>query len=92
MTGFFEGLFDIFRKTGTSHGENIWQGFKYELPMKSPKVQGFVLNSEGMYKLIMNNPEPQLINHLGPTEEKQEREFYQPVGKKLIMEIQNTGI
>ena len=59
--------------------------------MKSPKVQGFVLNSEGMFKLIMNNPEPQLINHLGPTDEKQEREFYQPVGKKLIMEIENTG-
>ena len=87
----FRGLLDIFRKTGTSHGENIWQGFKYELPMKSPKVQGFVLNSEGMFKLIMNNPEPQLINHLGPTEEKQEREFYQPVGKKLIMEFVNTG-
>ena len=78
--------------TGKSHGENIWQGLKYELIMKNPKVQGFVLNSEGMFELIMNNPEPQLINPLGPTEEKQEREFYQPVGKKLITEIENTGI
>ena len=60
--------------------------------MKSPKVQGFVLNSEGMFKLIMNNPEPQLINPLGPTDKEFESKFYQPVGKKLIMEVENKGI
>lgn len=59
--------------------------------MKSSKVQSFVLNSGGLSKVIMNNPDPQLIKPLGQTEDKLERDFYQPVGKKLQMKIENTG-
>ena len=59
--------------------------------MKSAKVQGFVLNDKGLWKTIMSNPEPQLISPLGETEEKLDREFYKPLGKKLILEIENTG-
>ena len=59
--------------------------------MKSAKVQGFVLNNKGLWKTIMSNAEPQLISPLGETEEKLDREFYKPLGKKLNMEIKNTG-
>ena len=59
--------------------------------MKSAKVQGFVLNSGGLWKIMMNTPDPQLITPLGPTEDKLERDFYKPVGKKLIRKIENTG-
>ena len=60
--------------------------------MKSSKVQSFVLNSAGLSKVIMNNPDPQLMKSLGQTEDKLERDFYQPVMKKLLMNIENTGI
>ena len=60
--------------------------------MKSSKVQCFVLNSGGLSKVMMNNPDPQLIKPLGPTEDKLERDFIKPVGKKLPMNIENTGI
>ena len=60
--------------------------------MKSAKVQGFVLNSDGLSSVIINNPDPQLIKPLGPTEDKLERDFIKPVGKKLPMKIENTGI
>ena len=59
--------------------------------MKSAKVQGFVLNNEGLWKTIMSNPDPQFISPLGETEEKLDREFYKPSGKKLNLEIENTG-
>ena len=65
---------------------------KYELPMKSAKVQGFVLNSGGLWKIMMNTPDPQLITPLGPTEDKLERDFFITVGKKMLMKIENTGI
>ena len=84
---------NILRKNGASHGEPIWQGFKYELPMRDPKVQGFVLEKNGsLYKLIRNVPDPVQIDHIGQTEDKLERDFFQPFGKKLIMEMENTGI
>ena len=57
----------------------------------SAKVQGFTLKSEGLFKNIMCNPDPQLIDPLGQTEEKLDREFYKSPGKKLILEIENTG-
>ena len=85
-----------FSKIGTSNGESIWKGYKYELPMKDPKVQGFVLKSNpegtpGLWVEIRNR-KPELINHLGETEDKLERDFLQkPVGKKLVMMIENTG-
>ena len=59
--------------------------------MKSAKVQGFVLDNDGLQKLVMNDPKPQLIPPLGATEDKLDREFYKPVGKKLTLEIENTG-
>ena len=59
--------------------------------MKSAKVQGFVLDNDGLQKLVMNYPKPQLIPPLGATEDKLDREFYKPVGKKLTLEIENTG-
>ena len=65
--------------------------------MRDPKVQGFVLEENGerrgLYMLMRNDPEPQLLDPLGSAEklEKLEREFYEPVGKKLTMEMENTG-
>ena len=80
-----------FRKTGKSHGENIWQGYKYKLPIDNPKLQGFILDSNGLYQIIIAKEKPQLIDPLGKTEEILESEFYQPVGKKLVMKMENTG-
>ena len=38
------------------------------------------------------NKKPELINHLGETEDKLERDFLpKPVGKKMVMMIENTG-
>ena len=80
------------RKSGTSQGENIWNGFKVSLKpsMKDPNVQGFILENEGLFKsLRVGNPE--LIAPIGPCVEKLEREFYQPSGKKLNIDIKNKG-
>ena len=83
---------NILRKNGTSHGEPTWQGFKYELPMRDPKVQGFVLEQNlSLYKLMRNVPDPVQISPLGPTEDKLESDFFQPKGKKLNIEMENTG-
>ena len=87
---------ETFRKSGVSNGESIWKGYKYELPIKNPRVQGFVLKRDssgnpGLWVEIMSK-RPELINHLGETEEKLERDFLpKPVGKKLVMRIENTG-
>ena len=87
---------EAFSKIGTSNGESIWKGYKYELPMKNPRVQGFVLKRDstgtpGLWQEIMSK-KPELINHLGETEDKLERDFLpKPVGKKLVMRIENTG-
>ena len=86
-----------FSKNGTSNGESIWKGYKYELPMKNPRVQGFVLKRDstgtlGFWQEIMSK-KPELINHLGETEDKLERDFLpKPIGKKLVKRIENTGI
>ena len=38
------------------------------------------------------NKKPELINHLGETEDKLERDFLpKPVRKKMVMMIENTG-
>ena len=61
--------------------------------MRDPKVQGFVLEKNGsLSKLMRNAPDPVPIDHKGQTEDKLERDFLQPFGKKLIMEMENTGI
>ena len=61
--------------------------------MRDPKVQGFVLEKNGsLYKLIRNVPDPVQIDHIGLTEDKWERDFFQPFGKKLIIEMENKGI
>ena len=59
--------------------------------MKSAKVQGFILDNDGLKKLVMNDPEPQLIPSLGVTEDKLDREFYKPIGNKLTLDIENKG-
>ena len=61
--------------------------------MRDPKVQGFVLEKNGdLYKLMRNIPDPVQIDHKGPTEDKLESDFFQPFGKKLLIEMENTGI
>ena len=65
------------------------------MAMESSRVQGFVFKREegtlGLWVEIMSK-RPELINHLGETEEKLERDFLpKPVGKKLVMRIENTG-
>ena len=61
--------------------------------MRDPKVQGFVLEKNGsLYKLLRNVPEPVQIEPIGPTEDMLERDFFQPIGKKLFMDMENTGI
>ena len=60
--------------------------------MSNPKVQGFLLEKNGsLCKLLRNVPEPVQISPIGPTEDKLEREFFQPIGKKLFMDMENTG-
>ena len=49
------------------------------------------MDSNGLSQIIISKEEPQLIVPLGKTEEKLEREFYKPAGKKLVMEMENTG-
>ena len=61
--------------------------------MRNPKVQGFVLEKNGsLYKLLRTVPDPVEISPIGPTDDKLERDFFQPVGKKLFIEMENTGI
>ena len=60
--------------------------------MRDPKVQGFVLENGSLHKLMRNAPVPVRIDPIGPTEDKLEREFFQPFGKKLIIEMENKGI
>ena len=57
--------------------------------MTDPSVHGFVLDGS-LHKLMRNGPV--LIDPIGPTEDKLEREFFQPSGRKLIMEMENKGI
>lgn len=91
---FENNLLDTFRKSGTENGENIWEGERYELPVNSARVQGFVLNSEGLCKNIMGKG-PELIAPIKTTEKlkKFERDFLPiPIGKKLLMRIENAGM
>ena len=60
--------------------------------MRNPKVQGFVLEKNGSLYKLMRNADPVQIDHNGPTEDKLESDFFQPFGKKLFMEMENTGI
>ena len=61
--------------------------------MRDPKILGFVLEKNGsLYKFIRNVPDPVQIYPIGPTEDKWERDFFQPFGKKLIIEMENKGI
>ena len=56
-------------------------------------VQGFVLEKNGsLCKLVRTVPFPEEISPIGPTDDKLERDFFQPVGKKLFIEMENTGI
>ena len=83
---------DTFRKSGQWNGENKWSGHRYELPVNSARVQGFVLNSGGLWKNIMGKG-PELIEPLGTTKDKFERHFLpKPIEGKLIMRIENTGM
>ena len=59
--------------------------------MNSDKVLGFIVNNNGLFKIIKNNPDPQWIASLGHTDDMLERDFYKPAGKKLIMKIENNG-
>ena len=59
--------------------------------MKSAKVLGFILHNDGLKKLVMNDPRPQLIPPLGTTEDQPDRKFFEPIGKKLTLEVENTG-
>ena len=83
---------DTYRKSGTWNGESKWSGHRYELPVNSARVQGFVLNSGGLWKNIMGKG-PELIKPIERTEDKFERDFLpKQIGKKLIMRIENTGM
>ena len=79
---------NILRKNGSSHGEPTWQGFRYKLPMRDAKVQGFVLEKKGsLYKLLRNVPEPVKIDPIGPTEDKLESDFFQSFGTSLNLDF-----
>ena len=60
--------------------------------MRDARVQGFVLEKNGsLYKLLRNVPDPVQIDPIGQNEDKLERDFFQPFGKKLNIEMENTG-
>ena len=56
--------------------------------MNDPKVQSFVFEKNGsLYKLMRNDPDPVLIDPIGPTGDKMEIDFSHPIGKKLFIEM-----
>ena len=65
---------------------------RFPMPCRDARVQGFVLEKNGsLYKLMQNAPDPVQISPIGPTEDKLESDFFQPIGKKLFMDMENTG-
>ena len=79
------------RKSGISNGENIWKGIQYKLPMRDGKVQGFVLDSTGLWKTIIGK-DPELISSSETDPKvKLERDFFRPRGKREIIDFENTG-
>ena len=81
----------IFRKVKDSGDEPRYKGWRYSLPIDDT-IHKFFIDNDGLHVIKRNDEQPKLIYPIGEPIEKYEQDFHEPIGKKLLKNVKNTGI